>query len=60
MVRANKNLMKGILLELLWIEGNFICLVFVAEKENFKCLIIELENYLVLITFLLIFLLEFP
>lgn len=59
MVRASKNLMKGILLELLWIEGNFICLVFVAEKENFKCLI-ELENYLVLITFLLIFLLEFP
>lgn len=38
MVTANKNLMKRILLELLWIEGNLICLVFVAEKENFKCL----------------------
>lgn len=30
--------MKIILLELLWVEGNLICLVFVAEKENFKCL----------------------
>lgn len=55
MVRANKNLMKRIPLELLWIEGNLICLVFVTEKEN-CVLVTELENDLVLITFLLIFL----
>lgn len=36
MVRLNNNLMKRIQLELLWIEGNLICLEFVAEKENFK------------------------
>jgi len=36
--RANKNLVERILLGLLWVESHFICSVFIAENENFKCL----------------------
>lgn len=36
--------MERILLGLLWVKNHFICSVFVAENENFKCLSNRIER----------------